>query len=150
MLDGEFVNDDGLNYTKKHTDTEFANGKYNEVYRMISFCPHDSSNPGVVATQGEVQILASAGKSESATITYSKVSGAESYNIYVDGTKVDETIAYTQELAASVRTDLVGLTKGTHNVEIAKMANRVIKLKDGLISSIRTNFHPLSAQDLVW
>lgn len=38
----------------------------------------------------------------------------------------------------------------THNVEIAKMANRVIKLKDGLISSIRTNFHPLSAQDLVW
>ncbi len=78
-----------------------------------------SSNPGVVATQGEVNILASAGKSESATITYSKVSGAEDYNIYVDGTKVDETIAYTQELASSVRTDLVGLTKGTHNVEIA-------------------------------
>ncbi|MBR5340602.1 MAG: ATP-binding cassette domain-containing protein [Erysipelotrichaceae bacterium] len=38
----------------------------------------------------------------------------------------------------------------THNVEIAKMADRVIKLKNGLISSIRTNFHPLRAEDLNW
>ena len=38
----------------------------------------------------------------------------------------------------------------THNVEIAKMADRVIKLKNGLISSIRTNFHPLHAEDLSW
>ena len=38
----------------------------------------------------------------------------------------------------------------THNVEIAKMANRVIKLKDGLISSVRTNFHPMKAEELSW
>lgn len=38
----------------------------------------------------------------------------------------------------------------THNPEIAKMANRVIKLRDGKISSIRVNLHPLKAQDLVW
>ena len=38
----------------------------------------------------------------------------------------------------------------THNVEIAKMANRVIKLRNGNISSIRTNFHPMKAEDLVW
>ena len=38
----------------------------------------------------------------------------------------------------------------THNVEIAKMANRVIKLKNGKISSIRVNMHPLAAEDLVW
>ena len=38
----------------------------------------------------------------------------------------------------------------THNVEIAKMANRVIKLKSGKVSSIRTNSHPLSAADLSW
>ncbi len=38
----------------------------------------------------------------------------------------------------------------THNVEIAKMANRVVKLKDGRISSIRMNAWPLSAEDLVW
>lgn len=38
----------------------------------------------------------------------------------------------------------------THNPEIAKMANRVIKLRDGKISSVRVNLHPLSATDLVW
>ena len=38
----------------------------------------------------------------------------------------------------------------THNVEIAKMANRVIKLKSGKISSIRVNMHPLPAADLIW
>lgn len=38
----------------------------------------------------------------------------------------------------------------THNPEIAKMANRVIKLRDGKIASIRVNLHPLKATDLVW
>lgn len=49
-----------------------------------------------------------------------------------------------------VRNDKKTVIMVTHNVEIAKMADRVIKLKDGLISSIRTNFHPLHANDLVW
>ena len=38
----------------------------------------------------------------------------------------------------------------THNPEIAKMANRVVKLRDGKISSIRVNLHPLKATELVW
>jgi len=38
----------------------------------------------------------------------------------------------------------------THNPEIAKMANRVIKLRNGKISSIRVNLHPLKASELVW
>ena len=38
----------------------------------------------------------------------------------------------------------------THNIEIAKMANRVIKLKNGRVSSIRTNAHPLSASEISW
>lgn len=38
----------------------------------------------------------------------------------------------------------------THNPEIAKMANRVVKLRDGKISSIRVNLKPLKATDLVW
>lgn len=38
----------------------------------------------------------------------------------------------------------------THNPEIAKMANRVIKLRNGKISSIRVNLHPMHADDLVW
>ena len=38
----------------------------------------------------------------------------------------------------------------THNPEIAKMANRVVKLKNGKVSSIKINLHPLHASELVW
>lgn len=38
----------------------------------------------------------------------------------------------------------------THNVEIAKMADRVIKLRGGLISSVRVNMNPLKAVEIIW
>lgn len=38
----------------------------------------------------------------------------------------------------------------THNVEIAKMADRVVKLRSGRIASIKRNYAPLSADDLSW
>lgn len=38
----------------------------------------------------------------------------------------------------------------THNVEIAKMANRVVRLKNGNIDSVRVNLHPLPAEELSW
>ena len=38
----------------------------------------------------------------------------------------------------------------THNPEIAKMANRVVKLKNGRISSIKVNLQPMHAAELVW
>ena len=38
----------------------------------------------------------------------------------------------------------------THNVEIAKMAARVVKVRGGRIASIKKNLHPVHAQELVW
>ena len=38
----------------------------------------------------------------------------------------------------------------THNAEIAKMADRVIKLRGGLISSVRVNMKPLKAVEIIW
>ena len=38
----------------------------------------------------------------------------------------------------------------THNAEIAKMADRVIKVRNGKIASIKKNMHPLHAEELVW
>ncbi len=38
----------------------------------------------------------------------------------------------------------------THNVEIAKMADRVVKVRNGRIGSIKKNIHPLHAEELVW
>ena len=38
----------------------------------------------------------------------------------------------------------------THNAEIAKMADRVVKVRNGKIASIKKNLHPLHAEELVW
>lgn len=38
----------------------------------------------------------------------------------------------------------------THNEEIAKMANRVIRLKHGLVDEVILNRHPAKARELVW
>ena len=38
----------------------------------------------------------------------------------------------------------------THNAEIAKMADRIVKLRSGRIASIKKNLHPLHAEELVW
>jgi ABC-type lipoprotein export system ATPase subunit len=38
----------------------------------------------------------------------------------------------------------------THNAEIAKMADRVVKLRNGKVASIKRNLHPLHAEELVW
>ena len=38
----------------------------------------------------------------------------------------------------------------THNPEIARMADRVVKVRNGRIASIRKNLHPVHAQELVW
>ena len=38
----------------------------------------------------------------------------------------------------------------THNPEIAKMADRVVKLKDGMVSSVRVNMEPVKAAELSW
>ena len=38
----------------------------------------------------------------------------------------------------------------THNPEIAKMADRVVKVRNGKIASIKKNLHPLHAVELIW
>ena len=38
----------------------------------------------------------------------------------------------------------------THNPEIAKMADRVVKLRAGLVSSVRVNMEPVKAVELSW
>ena len=38
----------------------------------------------------------------------------------------------------------------THNEEIAKMADRVIRMKGGVVAETMLNAHPASAKELVW
>ncbi len=38
----------------------------------------------------------------------------------------------------------------THNEEIAKMANRIIRMKSGVVAEVIVNRHPAAAKELVW
>ena len=58
-----------------------------------------------------------------------------------------EVLELIEKLIAAKRTTVVMVT---HNAEIAKMANRVVKVKGGKISSIRINPWPRHASELVW
>jgi len=49
-----------------------------------------------------------------------------------------------------IRKKITTVVMVTHNVEIARMANRVVRVKDGKISSIRINAWPMHASELVW
>ncbi len=49
-----------------------------------------------------------------------------------------------------VRTEGTTVMMVTHNPEIAKMADRVVKVRSGKIASIKHNLHPLHAEELVW
>ena len=42
------------------------------------------------------------------------------------------------------------VTCNLSNEEIAKMANRVIRMKGGVVAEVIVNRHPASAKELVW
>lgn len=58
-----------------------------------------------------------------------------------------EILQVLEEILAVQGTTIVMVT---HNVEIAKMANRVIKMKNGVVADIKINMHPVKAEELQW
>ena len=58
-----------------------------------------------------------------------------------------DVLAVIEDIVKNRGTTVVMLT---HNAEIAKMANRVVKLRGGKIASIKRNLHPLPAREIVW
>ena len=58
-----------------------------------------------------------------------------------------EVLSVFEEIMKGRGTTVVMIT---HNPEIAKMANRVVKIRNGRVASIRTNLRPLPATELIW
>ena len=58
-----------------------------------------------------------------------------------------EVLMVVEDIVRNQGTTVVMIT---HNVEIAKMADRVVKLRAGKVASIKRNAHPLPAAEIVW
>ncbi len=65
----------------------------------------------------------------------------------LDFTTGQEVLRVIEDIVKQQGTTVVMIT---HNAEIAKMANRVVKLSNGKVASIKRNATPLSADDIVW
>ena len=65
----------------------------------------------------------------------------------LDYTTSIEVLSVIEDIVKNQGTTVIMVT---HNAEIAKMADRVVKVRGGRISSIKKNMHPLHAVDLVW
>ncbi|MCM1506496.1 MAG: hypothetical protein NC177_05100 [Ruminococcus flavefaciens] len=63
-----------------------------------------------------VSITKSVGYAEGMYAEWSKLSGAEGYNVYVDGVQIDSMLI--REYAGYMRADAVGLTAGGHTMQV--------------------------------
>ena len=76
-----------------------------------------------------------------------KVILADEPTAALDFTTGQDVLKVIEKLVKEKHTTVVMVT---HNVEIAKMANRVVRFKNGRIASIRLNPWPVSASELIW
>ena len=62
----------------------------------------------------------------------------------------ETSIEVLQAIEALVKEQETTVIMITHNAEIGKMANRVVKLRGGRVFSIKRNAHPVPAAELEW
>ncbi|MBR6069548.1 MAG: right-handed parallel beta-helix repeat-containing protein [Ruminococcus sp.] len=74
-----------------------------------------------VAAESSVKVLSAVGYGEGMYATWSSVSGASGYNVYVDGTKIDSMLI--RQYAGYMRADAVGLKAGSHTMKIVPVIN---------------------------
>ncbi|MCQ2464516.1 MAG: dockerin type I domain-containing protein [Oscillospiraceae bacterium] len=88
------------------------NGTADPVYQNTSV---------VYAAEASVKIQKSAGFGEGMYATWSSVSGASGYNVYVDGTQIDSMLI--RQYSGYMRADAVGLKAGSHTMKIVPVIN---------------------------
>ena len=82
----------------------------------IGFVPSVS-----LAAESSVKVIASVGYGEGMYATWSSVSGATGYNVYVDGAQIDSMLI--RQYSGYMRADAVGLKAGSHTMKIVPIVN---------------------------
>ena len=73
------------------------------------------------AAESSVKVLSAVGYFEGMYATWSSVSGASGYNVYVDGKKSDSMLI--RQYSGYMRADAVGLKAGSHTMKIVPIIN---------------------------
>ena len=75
-----------------------------------------SSSFTAVAAESTVKFIQSVGYGEGVYATWSSVSGASGYNVYVDGSQIDSMLI--RQYPGYMRADAVGLKAGSHTIKV--------------------------------
>lgn len=94
------------------------NDEYDAYVQTISFAKKaDQGESGDVENPtGVIQITEAKGWQESAYLKWAPFDGASSYNVYVDGKKIDAQLI--RQYASYYRADVLGLKAGTYSVKV--------------------------------
>ena len=94
------------------------NDEYDASVQAISFAKKaDQGESGDVDNPaGVIQITEAKGWQESAYLKWAPFEGASSYNVYVDGKKIDAQLI--RQYASYYRADVLGLKEGTYSVKV--------------------------------
>ena len=94
------------------------NDEYDASVQSISFAKKaDQGESGDVENPaGVIQITEAKGWQESAYLKWAPFDGASSYNVYVDGKKIDAQLI--RQYASYYRADVLGLKEGTYEVKV--------------------------------
>lgn len=75
----------------------------------------------ISAAEASVKVLSTVGFGEGMYATWSSVSGANGYNVYVDGVQIDSMLI--RQYTGYMRADAVGLKAGSHTMKIVPVIN---------------------------
>ena len=94
------------------------NDEYDASVREINFAKKVESgeNGGIENPAGVVQITEAKAWLESAYLKWVPFEGASSYNVYIDGKKIDTQLI--RQYASYFRADVLGLKAGTYSVKV--------------------------------
>ncbi len=92
--------------------------EYDASVREINFAKKVESgeNGGIVNPAGVVQITEAKAWLESAYLKWAPFEGASSYNVYIDGKKIDAQLI--RQYASYFRADVLGLKAGSYSVKV--------------------------------
>ena len=113
-----------------------------EAIEMVNMSDRANNYPGQMSG-GQQQRVSIA----RAIVKKPKLILADEPTAALDYTTSVEVLAAIEDISKKYGTTILMVT---HNPEIAKMADRVVKLRGGRIASIKKNLHPLHAKELVW
>lgn len=92
--------------------------EYNASVQAISFAkkPDQGESGDIDNPAGVIQITEAKGWQESAYLKWAPFEGASSYNVYVDGKKIDAQLI--RQYKSYYRADVLGLKAGTYSVKV--------------------------------